>query len=298
MTHRDRGAGVGDVRPGESRLDADDVDAWLLLEGVGPGEQVAHQAGLGGLAGIRALQHGGLDQQAPGLLPALQRLLDQRRGLDRTFVAVDVRIGPVAHQRVGVTRHPRRGVGMEVERGDDGDVRTDDGAQRRQKRAFGIVLRLRHRRAMQRQADRVELARLLRGIEDQVADMLPGLLRELARRRGIGRRGPDRLPAVLLHRVDVAADLVLRAGEARHHRLALDQPALAVVLQRGLQFAEGVRLMHELRDQDAVRHLSTPGLPSLLPIQMGRCPVIGAEGSCLIASLDPSVVVRRRHLPR
>ena len=260
VADRDRRAGIGNVGPGEARLDADDVDTRLLLEGIGPRQQVAHQAGLGGLAGIRALQHGGLDQQALRLLLALQRLLDQRRSLHRSLVAVDVRIGPVTHQRIGVARHRGRRIGMQVERGNDRNVRPDDGTQGAEQCTLRIVLGLRDCRAMQRQADRVEPARLLRRPEDQVSDMLPGLPGEFARGRRIGRGGPDRLPAVLLHRIDVAADLVLRAREPRHHRLALDQPALAVVLQRGLQFTEGIGLVHELRDQDAVRHFVTPTL--------------------------------------
>ena len=260
VAHGDRRAGIGNVGPGETCLDADDVDARFLFECIGLGQKIAHQAGLGCLAVVGALQHGRLDQQAARLLLALQRLLDERRGLHRALVTVDVWIGPIAHQRVGMFGHFQRGVGVKVERGDDGDLRSDDAAQRLQQRTFGIVLGRGDRRAMQRQTDRVELAGSLRRPHDHVADVLPRFPGERARRRGVGRPAPHRLPAVLLHRIDIAADFVLGAGEARHHRLALDQPALAIVLQRGRQFAEGVGLVHELRDQDAVRHLVTSTL--------------------------------------
>jgi hypothetical protein len=71
---------------------------------------------------------------------------------------------------------------------------------------------------------------------------------------GIGRRRPNRLPAIRIGAIDIAADLVLGAGEVRHHRFTLDQPAPAIVVDRRRQFAEGVGLVHELPDQDAVRH--------------------------------------------
>ena len=254
VAHRDRRAGVGNVGPGEARLDADHVDARLLLERVGLGQQIEHQAGLRGAAMLGAFQHRGLHQQAARLLLALHRLLHQRGGLHRALVAVDMRIGAIAHQRVGVLRHAHGGVGVQVEGGGDRHVGSHHAAQPLEQRALGIVLGLGDHGAVQRQADAVELAGLPRRTDDHVADRLPGFPGELARGRGVGCARPYRLPAVLLRRVDVAADLVLRAGEARHHRLALDQPALAVVLQRCRQFREGVGLMHELRDQDAVRH--------------------------------------------
>ena len=224
----------------------------------GLGQQVEHQPGLGGAAVLGAFQHGGLHEQATRLLPALHGLLHQGRRLDRALVAVDMRIGAVAHQGVGIGRHAPRGIGVQVERGGDRHVRPDDTAQQFQQRAFSVVLGFRHHGAMQRQADAVELAGLLRSSDDHVADRLPAFPGELARRRGIGRAGPYRLPAVLLHRIDVAADLVPCVGKARHHRLAFDQPALAVVVQGRRQFREGVGLMHELRDQDSVGHRLTP----------------------------------------
>jgi hypothetical protein len=93
-----------------------------------------------------------------------------------------------------------------------------------------------------------------RGIEDDVADRLPGLLGERSRRRGVCGNGVNRPPAILGGAVDVAAHLVLGALELRHDRFALDQEAAAIVVQCGRQFGEGIRLVHELREQDLERH--------------------------------------------
>ena len=209
---------------------------------------------------IGAFQHGRLHQQAARLLPALHRLLHQRRGLHGALVAVDMRIGAIAHQRIGVAR-PSWAWRWRAGR-----------AWRRSAR------RARRRRAAASSSAPSASSSVSVTIapcsDRQMPSSLPAFfaaptimsrivsqrsLRELARRRGVGRRRPR--PAASRtsgHRIDIAADLVPRAVEARHHRLALDQPALAVVVERGRQFREGVGLVHELRDQDAVRHRLTP----------------------------------------
>ena len=249
----DRGSGPRDVGPGEAHLDRDHVEARLLFEGFGARQQVAHDAGLRGATVIGALQHRGLHQQAARLLAALQCVLDQLRGLYRALVAVDMRIGAVAHQRVGVARHAFGCVGVQVERRHDRHVRSHDAAQRLQQRALGIVLGLAHHRAVQRQAHRIDVA-VARGIEDAPADMLPRFARERARGNRVGRDPPYRRPAVQLRGIDEAAQLVPRAGEVRHDRLAFHETLAAIVLQRRRQFREGVGLVHELRDQDPARH--------------------------------------------
>ena len=100
----------------------------MLFEGFGTRQQVAHDAGLRGAAVIGALQHRGLQQQAARLLPPLQGILDQLRGLHRALVAVDMRIGAIAHQRVGVARHAFGGIGVQVERRHDRHAGADHAA--------------------------------------------------------------------------------------------------------------------------------------------------------------------------
>ncbi len=61
MRHRHRRAGISDVRPRKTRLNADDQNAGLLLETLGASQELNHGARLAaaviGTVDLRAMPH-------------------------------------------------------------------------------------------------------------------------------------------------------------------------------------------------------------------------------------------------
>ena len=254
VTDGHRRADVRDVRGHEAGLHADHVDTGLALEGLGHRQQLRHRPGLGGASFPGARQRGRLPHQALRADASVHRRLHQRGGLLRALVLVDVRIGAVADQSARQAGHALGDVGVQVQRHRDRHVGADHLAQRVQQFAFRVVAGLGHRRAVAGQADPVDAPGGAGGIDDRVPDPGPGLRRQTAGGRGVGRQRRHQVPAVLRGGVEQATDLGARAGEAGGELRALHQPAPPVVLQRRRQHAEGVGLVHELRDQDAVGH--------------------------------------------
>ena len=136
--------------------------------------------------------------------------LQQQRQMFRGGAAgvghVDMRIGAVGDQRIGVFDHLRRDIGMQVEADHQRQILADHLAHARENFAFAVVEMLGDHGAVQVEIDRIEPARRLDAVDQDLGDALVGIFGHMRRRAGGSEDRRYQLPAIGFGRLDEACE--------------------------------------------------------------------------------------------
>ncbi len=201
--HDDGRAGLGNVGPGEPRVDGGGEDAWLGFELMGAGDDAVERLEAGHIA-AGPEQRQALDRHAGTNLSA-QCANHEVGGFLAAFPEVDVGIGVAGDDHVGQFGHRVADVGVQVERDDDRPVGAQDRAHAAQEVAFAVVDALDDHCAVQVQQRAVDRHGGFQALEELGFQAGPGLGVDRAGGFGEGPEQRNQLVAVGCRAVDEAA---------------------------------------------------------------------------------------------